>query len=155
MKAFVQRFFSPLVWSGIVSAALISVNPIAVHADSDDPPSRVARLGSLEGTVSIQPAGVNEWSTASSNYPVSTGDRVYTDDNARAELQIGQTVARMWKDTDLSVTNLSDNMTQLGLGARIAEAEDVRHGSADSDRSRHSQRSAPGYAAGRLPRGRL
>ena len=115
MKAFVQRFFSPLVWSGIVSAALISVNPIAVHADSDDPPSRVARLGSLEGTVSIQPAGVNEWSTASSNYPVSTGDRVYTDDNARAELQIGQTVARMWKDTDLSVTNLSDNMTQLGL----------------------------------------
>jgi hypothetical protein len=115
MKAHVQRYFSPLVWLGIVSAALISANPIAVHADSDDPPSRVARLGSLEGTVSIQPAGVNDWSAASSNYPVSTGDRVYTDDNGRAELQIGQTVARMWRDTDLSVTNLSDNIIQLGL----------------------------------------
>jgi len=107
--------FSHLVWLAIVSAALLSVNPLAAHADSDDPPSRVARLGSLEGTVSIQPAGVNEWSTASANYPVSTGDRVYTDDNGQAELQIGQTVARMWHDTDLSVTNLTDSLTQFGL----------------------------------------
>ncbi len=115
MKVYVRKSFTPLVWLGIVSAALISLNPVAVHADSDDPPSRVARLDSLEGTVSIQPAGVDEWSMATSNYSVSTGDRVYTDDNGRAELQIGQTVARMWRDTDLSVTNLSDNLTQFGL----------------------------------------
>jgi len=119
MKAQVQQSTSPLaislVWLAIVSAALLLLNPLAARADSDDPPSRVARLGSLEGTVSIQPAGVNEWSAASANYPVSTGDRVYTDDNGQAELQIGQTVARMWHDTDLSVTNLNDNQTQFGL----------------------------------------
>jgi len=122
MKAQVQQSTSPLaisplvlVWLAIVSAALLLLNPLAARADSDDPPSRVARLGSLEGTVSIQPAGVNEWSAASANYPVSTGDRVYTDDNGQAELQIGQTVARMWHDTDLSVTNLTDNLTQFGL----------------------------------------
>jgi hypothetical protein len=115
MKLHAQKEISTFIWLGIVIAGLISLNPMAVHADSDDPPSRVARLGSLEGTVSIQPAGVNDWSAASPNYPVSTGDRVYTDDNGRAELQIGQTVARMWRDTDLSVTNLSDNMIQLGL----------------------------------------
>lgn len=115
MKAQVRQSIFPLVWLGIVAVALTSLSPMAALAEADDPPSRVARLGSLEGTVSIQPAGVNEWSAASANYPVSTGDRVYTDDDARAELQIGQTVARMWRDTDLTVTNLTDNLTQFGL----------------------------------------
>jgi hypothetical protein len=94
---------------------LFLVGAIPLLADSDDPPTRVARLAYLQGAVSIQPASVNQWSQASSNYPIATGDRIYADQDGRAELQIGQTVARLWHGTDVTMTNLNDAMTQFGL----------------------------------------
>ena len=99
----------------ILLAALFLLSPLALRADADDPPQRVARLGELQGTVSIEPAGVDNWSAAAANYPIATGDRVYADNDGRAEVQIGQTVARIWHNTDLTVTNLADNSVQLGL----------------------------------------
>lgn len=110
-----KKLFSSMASSAAIFAALTFSSAYSVRADSGDPPERVARLGSISGTVSLQPAGVNDWSAASSNYPIATGDRVYTDQDGRAELQIGQTIARMWHNTDLTVTNLSDNIIQLGL----------------------------------------
>jgi hypothetical protein len=115
MNAHDRNRFSRILLVGLALAALSFLNPLSLLADSDDPPARVARLGELQGTVSIEPSGVNDWSAASPNYPVATGDRVYTDRDGRAEVQIGQTVARMWHDTDLTVTNLADNTIQLGL----------------------------------------
>src|SRR5664279_135805 len=99
----------------IILAALFLLSPFALLADSDDPPQRVARLGELQGTVSIEPAGVDTWSAAAANYPIATGDRIYADSDGRAEVQIGQIVARIWHNTDLSVTNLADHAIQLGL----------------------------------------
>ena len=50
------------------------------RADEADPPGRVARLSDIEGSVSLQPAGVQEWATASLNRPLTTGDKLWTDD---------------------------------------------------------------------------
>lgn len=97
----------------VVGVALAGVLPAS--ADSGDPPVTVGRLSGVSGTVSIQPAGVNQWSAASYNYTLSTGDRLYADKDGRAEIEMGQTVARIWHDTDLTVTNLTDQLTQLGL----------------------------------------
>lgn len=105
----------------IVSIATFAVSvaalvfPLSAYADGEDPPAIVGRLSGLAGSVSIQPAGVNQWSAATYNYPLTTGDRLYSDNDGRAEVEMGQTVARIWHDTDLSVTNLSDQITQLGL----------------------------------------
>ena len=85
------------------------------NADNQDPPGRVARLTQIQGDVSIQPAGVQNWTQASENYPMTTGDRMYVDANGRAELQLGQAVVHIWHYTDLSVTNLNNDITQLGL----------------------------------------
>jgi hypothetical protein len=82
---------------------------------SQDPPSRVARLTQIQGNVSIQPAGVRDWTQATANYPMTTGDRMYVDKDSRAELQMEQTVVHIWQYTDLSVTSLTDTFTQLGL----------------------------------------
>jgi hypothetical protein len=60
-----------------------------VFADGGDPPARVARLSLAQGKVSFQPSGETEWSEATVNRPVSTGDRLYTDPGARAELEVG------------------------------------------------------------------
>ncbi|HEY0758881.1 MAG TPA: DUF6600 domain-containing protein [Acidisarcina sp.] len=92
-------------WSGTAPAM----------AQSDDPPARVARLGQLEGQVSIQPSGVEQWSQASSNYPVATGDRIYADQDGRGEISAGEAVARIWHATDVTVTSLNDQLLQLGL----------------------------------------
>ena len=40
------------------------VAPDAQNADEQDPPSRVARLNYMEGSVSFQPGGENDWVTS-------------------------------------------------------------------------------------------
>ena len=56
---------------------------------SADPPTRVARLGYISGAVSFSPAGENDWVQATVNRPLITGDRLWVDAGARAELQVG------------------------------------------------------------------
>jgi hypothetical protein len=80
-----------------------------------DPPVRVARIAYLAGDVSFQPSGDTAWSFASINYPMTTGDRLYTDQGGRAELQLGRVALRMSDATDLTLTNLTDQFTQIGL----------------------------------------
>jgi hypothetical protein len=82
---------------------------------SADPPSRVARLGYLTGAVSFSPAGENDWVEATINRPLSTGDRLWTDARARAEIQVGGAMVRMSADTGVSVLNLDDGIAQLQL----------------------------------------
>src|ERR1700731_272653 len=81
----------------------------------DNPPARVARISYLKGRVSFQPAGQDQWSEATINFTVTTGDRLYTDKGARAELEVGPYSVRLWEQTDLIVTNLNDQLMQLGL----------------------------------------
>ncbi len=88
----------------------------SLWADEGDPPGRVARVSYLNGTVSLQPSGENDWSQATLNYTVTTGDRLYTDQGGRAELEVGPLAVRMSEATDLTLANLNDQMMQLGLG---------------------------------------
>jgi hypothetical protein len=81
----------------------------------DNPPARVARVSYLKGDVSFLRAGVEQWSAAALNFPVTTGDRIYTDKNASAELEVGSYAVRLASSTDLTVTNLNDQIMQLGL----------------------------------------
>ncbi len=80
-----------------------------------DPPGRVARLGYISGTVSFQPSGEDQWSQAVLNYPMTGGDRIYTDRDGRAELETGNIAVRVSSSTDVTTTNLSDQIVQLGL----------------------------------------
>jgi len=82
---------------------------------SADPPSRVARLGYMTGAVSFSPAGENDWIEASINRPLTTGDRLWSDAGARAEIQVGGALIRMSAGTAVSVLNLDDRIAQLQL----------------------------------------
>lgn len=82
---------------------------------SADPPSRVARLGYVDGAVSYSPAGENDWVEASINRPLTNGDRLWADARSRAEIQVGGAAIRMGADTGVSVLNLDDQITQLEL----------------------------------------
>ncbi len=82
-----------------------------------DPPSRVARLNFQQGPVAFRPAGVDDWAAATTNYPLTTGDFLWADQGARAELHIGSTALRMDQTTAISVLNLTDQIAQISLTA--------------------------------------
>lgn len=93
------------------------VAPLRAAADDDDPPSRVARLGYLHGSVSFQPAGTDDWVNAVLNRPMTTGDKLWADNGARAEMHIGSASLRIAGNTGFSFLNLADNITQIRLTA--------------------------------------
>jgi hypothetical protein len=52
----------------------------------DDPPSRVARIAYIQGSISFEPAGEPVWVQAVANRPMTTGDKLWADTDSRAEL---------------------------------------------------------------------
>src|SRR5207245_928441 len=76
----------------------------AAADDDDDPPSRVARLSYTHGNVSFNPAGTDDWVTAIVNRPITTGDKLWTDNGSRAELSIGSAAIRL--STNLAFSGL-------------------------------------------------
>jgi hypothetical protein len=80
-----------------------------------DPPSRVARLSYLDGNISFQPGGQGDWGAATRNRPVTVGDKIWSDNNSRAELQAGQASIHVSSMTALSFLNLDDQTIQMRL----------------------------------------
>ncbi|WP_233863846.1 DUF6600 domain-containing protein [Paraburkholderia adhaesiva] len=78
-----------------------------------DPPGRVARLDYMAGPVTTEPAGATDWSYAQLNRPLTSGDQLWNDANARSELHIGSTAVRLGAQTSVSVLNLDDSTAQL------------------------------------------
>ncbi len=89
-----QRKSALVLLLGLVVASAITV-PATSIADTDDPPTRVARLGYLEGSVSFQPGGTDEWVAAPLNRPITTGDKIWSDRGSRAELQLDGSALRL------------------------------------------------------------
>src|SRR4029077_17151088 len=75
------------------------------------------RLSDVEGSVALQPAGASDWTAATLNRPLTTGDRVWSDENSRAELGSGGPVMRLGSGTGLSFLNLDDETVQMQLSA--------------------------------------
>src|SRR5207244_11453463 len=71
-------------------AGLLLLVPPQARADEDkDPPTRVARISIVEGSVSLQPGGEGDWGEAARSRPVTIGDKFWVDKDSRAELQAG------------------------------------------------------------------
>ena len=107
-------------WSAVIivalSTAVLATRATAQDQDQqDDPPTRVARLGYMEGSVSFEPAGENEWVQAVPNRPMTTGDKLWADKDSRAELQLGSAVIRLSENTGFSFLNLDDHTAQIQL----------------------------------------
>jgi hypothetical protein len=96
-------------------AACLALFPLASRAQDDDPPAQAGRLSLVNGTVSIQPAGTQDWGQASLNYPVGSGDRIFTDSDGRAEIQVGRTYVRIGPNSD--VTFVDFNSSDITFGA--------------------------------------
>jgi hypothetical protein len=98
-----------------VAMALALFLPQLALADEDDPPSVVARLAFSQGAVSFQPAGTDDWVDAGVNRPVTIGDKLWSDQDGRVELQLDASTIRLFHSTGFSFLNLNDNVTQVRL----------------------------------------
>ena len=97
------------------AAALFTLAPSISLAQDDDPPAQAGRLSSITGTVSIQTAGSDDWGRAFPNLPLGPGDRIFTDSDGRAEIQVGQTYLRVGPNSDVSLVDGSPNSISFGV----------------------------------------
>ncbi len=99
-------------------------------SDATDPPTRVARISYLDGSVSLQAGGQGDWGSAQRNRPMTVGDKIWTDKDSRAELQTGVVSIHLGSMTALSFLNLDQNITQMRLaeGSINFRVKEIREG---------------------------
>ncbi len=117
----------------LATAALLAAPPLAQRASAQpppplpplapapgtpataDPPARVGRLALVTGTVSFHTAADTDWSPASLNYPVASGDSFWTQPDAEADLELGGTRIAMAATTEVDLNTLDDSGTNATL----------------------------------------
>ena len=87
----------------------------ACAADDNDPPNRAARLSYASGSVSFEPAGTDEWVDAVVNRPMTSGDKLWADQDGRVEVRIDSYALRLGPQTGFSFLNLDDSIVQVRL----------------------------------------
>jgi len=101
--------------------AALSIQP-ARAADAADPPDRAGRLSEVNGQVWIYATDSGEWIAAERNRPITTGDRLSTENDGRAEVRIGTTVLRIAANTEIEVLQLDDDHVSIQLHSGSATA---------------------------------
>jgi hypothetical protein len=113
MKAFTGKSILSMLLS---LAGLMSFGAPKARAGEDkDPPTRVARISFVDGSVSLQPGGEGDWGSAARNRPMTIGDKIWVDKDSRAELQAGPISIHLGSMTALSFLNLDQGITQMRL----------------------------------------
>ncbi len=111
MRHIAARWFTLL----LTMFALSFLANTTLAADDDDPPTRAARLSYASGSVSFEPAGTDEWVDAVVNRPMTTGDKLWADQDGRVEVRIDSYALRLGPQTGFSFLNLDDNVVQVRL----------------------------------------
>ena len=92
------------------------LSPVALTAAQDSQDFRIARISYLEGRVSFQHGNQLDWAAASINMPLQPGDRIYTGEDGRAEIEFDDgSVLRMAERADVEVLTLREQLIQLRI----------------------------------------
>jgi hypothetical protein len=102
---------------------------------AQDPPSLIGRLSYLQGSVSFQPGGVDEWVPASLNRPLTSGDQIFSDEGARAEIHVPGAAFLLGSRTAFQFLNLDDRNVQVKLseGPMIVRVREMEAGNVEID----------------------
>jgi hypothetical protein len=95
-----------------------ATQPPATEAQTDQ---GVARISMMRGDVSTQRGDSGDWSAATLNAPVVSGDKVSTGDNARAEVQLDfANLLRLGPNSAANIANLTKTNIQIQLSQGVA-----------------------------------
>jgi len=108
-----------VIFNHLAALTLAAAALLASAAAWADPPGRVGRIGESIGTVWVFDAEQGEWVAAERNRPLTAGDRLSAERDARTELQIGSATLRLDGGSEIEFSELDDE------GVRVH----VHHGS--------------------------
>jgi hypothetical protein len=91
-----------LAWSSVAQA-------------QSEPPGRIGRVAFTDGTVSFHENEQSQWTPAVVNTPLTTGDSLWTEPNARSEISLAGTRIRMAGATELDMLAIDDTQTRLQI----------------------------------------
>lgn len=109
-----KRLVGPLL-AGLLAFTFANQTVAEEDVETADPPSRVARLSYLQGDVQHRSADENTWTDAELNRPLTTHDALWTEESARAELQLGFATVHLDAATNIAVSELSDRVSRFDL----------------------------------------
>lgn len=104
---------------GFTTALGLAMPVLPAFAQNAAPPARVGQITALAGSVSFNGSGSGGWAAAVDNYPVTAGDSLYTQDNARAGIALDASQIMLSSDTELQVTGLDEK----NFAATLAQGE--------------------------------
>jgi hypothetical protein len=104
-----------LFWLALLMTLFLSISKSVVAQNESDPPTRVARISYMQGSVSYQVSGGQDWVDADPNRPLTTGDNLWADKDSRAEFHVGSNAVRLSSETGISILTLDDRTVQLQL----------------------------------------
>jgi hypothetical protein len=123
-----------LTFGGAVPALAQPAPPPGAAAPESgaDPSTLAGRLSDLSGTVSYHAAGADQWSPATQNFPVTSGNAYWTEPQASATIEIGDDELVMDGGTELDVTTLDQSQFTASLpqGAIFLGLRDLPDGQA-------------------------
>jgi hypothetical protein len=85
-------------------------------ASLGDPPARVGRLAELSGTVSFRTADADHWDPATPNYPLTSGNSLWTEPQAGAEIEVGASRIALDGSTEFDIDRLDDRTLAAAVG---------------------------------------
>jgi hypothetical protein len=100
------------VMAGIAGATLVLSSAALAQGE---PPARVGRLAFTNGAVSFHDAAESVWRPAVVNTPLTTGDAIWTEPNARSEITLAGARIRMEGASELDMLALDDTQTRMRL----------------------------------------
>ena len=142
--------------SGWARTLLLGLGLLLAGAAWADAPGRVGRLGETQGTVWLYDTDAGEWVAAQRNRPLTSGDRIATDQGALAEVQIGSSTVRLDGATDLDLQRIDDERMVLQLNAgsiatRLRQPEAAREFEVVTDEGRFLPQGPGHYRIDRDP----
>ena len=156
MKTIPSHKRPQVVRRALVNLALAALAAVmflggAGHAQAQssdiDPPGRVARLSEVDGQVWLYNADANEWTAVARNRPLTSGDRIATDNNARAEIALGSSTLRLDSGTELEIARLDDarfvvRLVNGSVVARLRNQQALSEFELDTDEGRFRAQAA-------------
>src|SRR5437867_11511828 len=104
---------------GILVLALFAATN--ANAQADLTPG-VARISLIHGDVSTQRGDSGDWSAATLNQPIVTGDKVSTAESSRAEVQLDHAnILRLGNRSQATVANLARTQIQVQIGEGLVD----------------------------------
>lgn len=106
-----------LISSALVAGWLAAARPWPAWAQPDasetgaaqpQPPTVVGRIAFTQGTVSFHTADQPQWQPATLNYPLTSGDALWTEPQALAEIQVAASAVWLSGGTELDVNTLDE-----------------------------------------------